>query len=388
MNTDFDKIVDRKPYNNVKFGLRKAYFGTEDIDPLWVADMDFEVAEPINNAIVKRAAHAVYGYPFADDDFKASVCDWQWKQNQWKVAPEWVSGLPGVVPALLTAVLSFSAPSDEVIVQPPVYFPFFDVIESVGRNVVKNPLILNNGRYEMDFDHLQKVITDKTKMLLLCNPHNPSGRMWTKSELTKLGEICAQHQVLIIADEIHSDLTLGGRKHQPIAKISPQISEITVTCSSASKTFNLAGLTCAYTIISSDTLRRKFDKMLSMTHLFISNVFGLEATSAAYRSGSGWLEELKLYLEETIAQMEVFFQENLPQVKMMKPEAGYLVWLDFSACGDPKAVRKKLIEEARVGLNHGSSFGAEGENFHRINIAVRRAEVFSALSRIQKVFSN
>ncbi|GJM63946.1 PatB family C-S lyase [Persicobacter diffluens] len=379
----FDQEIDRSNTRTVKYELRKAYFGKEDVDPLWVADMDFACPKEVQEAVMKRAAHPIYGYPIADDEFKRAIVNWNLNRHQWKIETDWIHNLPGVVPALVVATLAFSVPEDEIIVQPPVYFPFFDVVKGLNRKLVQNPLTLENDQYRMDFQDLESKITARTKIIFLCNPHNPSGKMWDQNSLNRLGEICKKHDILVVSDEIHADLTLWGNQHVPTASVSEVLKERTITAMSASKSFNLAGLSCAYTVIANASIRHQFYKMLEATHLFIGNVFGIEATIAAYKEGETWLNDLTAYLEGTILEMEEYVEREIPDLKLMRPEAGYLVWFNFEAFGNPASIRRALIE-AGVGLSVGASFGKEGMDFQRMNIACPRHVVMRNMKRIKE----
>ncbi|HNW50122.1 MAG TPA: PatB family C-S lyase [Prolixibacteraceae bacterium] len=365
---NFDEIIDRRNTNCEKYDEREQIFGKADVIPLWVADTDFRTPDFVVDAVVKRAKHEVYGYPIIPDSYFLSISNWMNVRHQWKVDKSWISFSPNVVVGLASAVLSLTEPGDKIIVQPPVYFPFFHVVEGNGRILTENPLKLENGRYYFDFDDLKKKIDKDTKMLILCNPHNPGGRVWQREELEELSKICSENGILVVSDEIHSDIVLHGNKHIPFATVSETASKMSVTVSSASKTFNMAGLSSAYAIIPDKKLRSKYLHFLKATHLSSGNFFGHVATEAAYTDGAEWLSQLIGYLERNNRFIEEFLKENLPRVKPMKPDSTFLVWIDLSELSiTPEDAFKKLVE-AGVGLSPGGLFGTGGRNFIRLNM--------------------
>jgi cystathionine beta-lyase len=389
MTYNFDKIIRRENTACVKYDLRKGYFGREDVLPLWVADMDFETPDFIREAVQKRAAHPIYGYTFRTDSFSQSIINWMKKRHGWDVQKEWVSFSPGVVPALNMAVLAFSEPGEKVIVQAPVYFPFFTAVKNHGRELVYNQLIEKNGRYEMDFDDLEKKADDKTRILLLCHPHNPVGRLWSRDELETLTDICVRKNILIVSDEIHSDLMLNGNKHIPLASLSQKAADISLTCIAPSKTFNLAGLSTSALIIPNETHKKTYEKMLDALHIGMGNLFGTISLEAAYNEGEEWLEELLGYLDKNLLLLNEFFRTRIPGVKVIQPEATYLVWLDFRCLGlNNKELKEFIIQKAGIGLNDGPSFGPGGEGFQRINIALPRVILQEALERLEKALKS
>ncbi len=386
---NFDKIIQRENTACVKYDLRKMFFGTASVLPLWVADMDFETPDFIREAVINRANHPVYGYTFRTGTFSESIVNWMYKRHKWKIMKEWVSFSPGVVPALNMAVLAFSKPGEKVIVQPPVYFPFFSAVKNHGRKLVYNQLREKDGHYEMDFNDLEKRIDTKTRLLFLCHPHNPVGRLWSLQELETLVEICARKNILIVSDEIHSDLMLNGNTHIPIATISQKAAEISLTCIAPSKTFNLAGLSSSALIIPNETLRKTYEKKLDDLHVGMGNLFGIVSLEAAYNSGEEWLEQLLVYLNENLRFMNDFFLERIPEVKVIRPEATYLIWLDFRELGlKNKELKEFIIRNAGLGLNDGPSFGPGGDGFQRINIALPRIVLKTALEKLEKAIKN
>jgi cysteine-S-conjugate beta-lyase len=385
MTYNFDEIIIREGTDCVKYDLRKQMFGTEDLIPLWVADMDFRAPREVEEALKARAAHPIYGYTLQTDEFFGSAREWLDKKFGWKPAREAMSHVPGVVPALSLLINTFTEVGDKVIIQPPVYFPFYKVIEGNNREVLKNPLKLEKGRYEMDFEDLENKIDERTRMILLCNPHNPGGRMWSREELQKLSDICARHNILIIADEIHMDLSLCGKTHIPMASVSEQAAAQTITCISPAKTFNVAGLGSAITIVENPELRTIYKHNLETSHLFIGNIFGTVGLTAAYRYGDEWLGQLLPYLRENMEFIDCFLKERIPQIKLIRPEATFLAFLDCRELGlDDDALFEFMCEQAKVGMNRGSMFGDEGKGFMRLNFATPRARLQQALEQIEQ----
>jgi cysteine-S-conjugate beta-lyase len=382
---NFDEIIDRTNTFCEKWDGREEYFGSSDVLPLWVADMDFRTPDFITNAIIERAKHSVLGYNTIPVSFYQSICNWMRRRHQWQVEPEWLLFSPGIVPALHLAVQAFSQPGEKVIIQSPVYFPFYAAIRNNERELVTNPLVLHNGRYYMDYDDLEKKIDSKTRMLILCNPHNPGGMAWTKEELLKLSEICIKNNLVIVSDEIHSDLLFEGYKHTPLATVSDEAASHSVTFMSPSKTFNMAGLYTSEVIIPDAALRKQFKRTMSRVRIGMPNAFGIVALQAAYNQGEPWLGELMQYLNDNLALVVDFFEKKIPQIKVIKPEATYLVWLDCRKLGlNNEALRKFFIEKANVGLNNGPDFGPGGEGFQRLNLACPRAILHEALLRIEQ----
>ncbi len=389
MDYNFDEIIDRQNTDSIKYDLRKLIFGREDVLPMWVADMDFKTPDFIIESIKNRLNHPVLGYTLEPSGMDEAIMDWMKTRHGWDIRKEWIVSGPAVVPSMAVLVHAFSDPGDEIIVQKPVYFPFFRTITNHNRYILNNPLINKNGRYEMDLDDLNKKITPRTKMIFLCNPHNPGGRVWREKELKALADICLENNILIISDEIHSDLVLFGNKHIPTASINEDISRNTITCMSSSKTFNTAGLASAYMIISNLKNRRIYKEKLNDFHLNIGNIAGLFAQEAAYRNGSEWLEQLLKYLEGNIDYLVDFMQKHLPSVKVMKPEGTYLVWMDFRDTNiDTKKLKKFIIDEAGLGLSDGFLFGEEGLGFQRLNLACPRSVLKKGLERLNRAFSN
>jgi cysteine-S-conjugate beta-lyase len=383
---NFDELIDRSGTSTVKYDGRKAFFGKADLLPLWVADMDFRTPDFIVDAIRKRAEHEIFGYTLRPEAYSQSIVSWLKRRHNWEIKPEWISFSPGVVAGLTIAIEALSNPGDGVIIQPPVYFPFFDSVKGTNREMIENPLRLENGRYYFDFDDLKRKITPKTKILLLSNPHNPGGMAWNEKELTELASICLENKILIISDEIHSDLVFEGFKHTPLAGISEEIAQNSVICMSPSKTFNTAGLTTSYLVIPDRRNLVAYERLMRLPHLHMGNIFGTIALEAAYTFGDEWVSQVTKYLFGNYLFLEKFFAENLPEVKAMRPEATYLIWLDFSAFGlTDEALSQKLIEGG-VGLNRGVQFGKQGSGYMRMNIGCPLSVLEEALIRIKNAF--
>lgn len=385
---NFDEIIDRQHTNCVKYDGRMHFFGDDNVLPLWVADMDFKTPDFITEAVIQRAKHEIYGYTFRPDSYNDAIIHWLKTRHNWAVKKEWIHFSPGVVPALALSVMSFTTPGDSVVVQPPVYFPFFSAIKNNDREMIENPLILKKGRYYMDFNDLQKRIQADTKMLLLCNPHNPGGMAWTKEELQKLGEICLENDILVVSDEIHSDLIFKGHKHIPFASISDDFAMNSITCMAPSKTFNVAGLSTSYLVIPNKKIFDKYDNLMKATHLYGGNLFGSVALEAAYTNGAEWVDQMMDYVQANYKYLENYLKENAPGIVPIKPEATYLVWLDFSALKLKDAEINERLIKAGVGLNKGIQFGKQGRGFMRLNLGCPRSVIEQAMERIKEAFAD
>ena len=384
---NFDEIVPREGTNCLKYDAREMFFKSKDVLPLWVADMDFRTPDFIVDAIKKRAEHEIFGYSFKSDSYYKSVIDWMKRRHNWEIQKGRISSSPGVVAGLTIAIEAFSKPGDGVVVQPPVYFPFFDCVKGTTRKMVENPLKIENGRYTFDFEDLKSKIDENTKLLLLCNPQNPGGMVWTREELTELANICIENKIMIISDEIHSDLIFGGHKHIPIASVSEEIAQNCMVLMAPSKTFNVAGLSSSVVIIPNKASFVRYERMLGVGHLGMGNIFGSVALESAYTHGDDWLEQMLDYLWDSYLYLEEFFKANLPKVKVMKPEATYLVWLDFTEYGmKNRELVNFATEKAKVGLNDGGKFGAGGEGWLRLNIGCPRTVLEEALDRLGQAF--
>lgn len=381
----FDEIINRKDTNCVKYDALNNYFGDDDLQPLWVADMDFKTPKVINDAIIKRAQHGIYGYAKASKKTFDLVKQWMKKRHNWDIETSWISFVNGVVPAYSAILEAFSDVGDEIIVQTPVYFPLFNSVKANKRKLVTNPLIEENGYYTMDLEDLKSKITPNTKLMVLCSPHNPVGRVWDKKELQQLAEICIENNILIVSDEIHADLVF--KKFTPMASLSDKISMNTITLNSAGKTFNVAGLNCAYAISENKQILKKFEKEVKKREIHSINVFGYVALETAYEKGEQWLEELLVYLKNNITFTKDYLKNNNSKIDFFYPEATYLLWLNFKNYSiTHDKVKQKLLEESKLALNDGKAFGPEGEGFFRLNCALPKEELEKALSKIVTYF--
>ncbi len=384
---NFDEIVPREGTNCIKYDWREMVFKSDDVLPLWVADMDFRTPDFIVNAIKKRASHEIYGYSYKPGSYYQSVIDWMKRRHGWEIKKEWISFSPGVVAGLTLAIETFSKPGDEVLVQPPVYFPFFDSVKGSKRKLTENPLKLENGRYTFDFEDLQSKINENTRLLLLCNPQNPGGMVWKRDELEKLSGICFENKIMVISDEIHSDLVFKGNEHIPFATLSDKAEKNCAVLMAPSKTFNVAGLSSSLVIIPDKTKFARYERTMGVGHLHMGNIFGSVALEAAYTHGDEWLEQMLDYLWNNYQFLEDFITTRLPRIKVMKPEATYLVWLDFSDYGmKNQELMEFTVKNAKVGLNDGGRFGTGGEGWLRINIGCPRSLLEEALNRLFKAF--
>lgn len=386
---DFDRIIPRTGTNSVKYDGVLPTFGSEDVVPLWVADMDFRCPEPVVEALRKRVDHGIYGYTFIPESYYESLAGWLEKRYQWVISREWVVFSPGVVAALHLAVNAFTRPGDGVIVQPPVYFPFFSAVKENDRRLIYNRLKREGSRYTIDWDDLREKAGMGARMLLFCHPHNPVGRCWTAGELETLAEICHEYDLLLLSDEIHADLTLPGFSHLPMAALNREIAGHTITCVSASKTFNLAGLATSAVIISNDELREKFQLFCKKVHTGTGNLFGYIAAEAAYRYGEEWLNQLLEYLSENIMFARDFFRKYIPSIEPIPTEATYLMWLDCRKLGfSSDELGDFMVKQAGIGLNNGAMFGPGGEGFMRLNVACPRALLVKALTRLRRAIDD
>lgn len=387
--TLFNTVNNRKHSRSMKWDQLEAIFQTEDILPMWVADMDFKAPEEVNDALIDRAKHGIYGYTVIDDDVKNSVINWVKKRHKWTIKPDWLSFSLGVVTSLHIAVQAFTKPNDKVLIQTPVYTPFFNVIEAHGRQVVKNPLVRKKDKFKIDFDDLEEKLSQDVKAFILCSPHNPVGRVWTKEELNKIGALCLKYNVLILSDEIHCDLVYSGHKHIPIASLSEEIASQTITFMSPSKTFNLAGLQASYMVISDPEKQVKIESWLNKQGLNSLNTMGITALEAAYTYGETWLEELLELLAENQHYVITMLAEHAKELTVIPSEGTYLMWINCANLNmKPDELRKFMIEKAKVGLNPGMGYGVEGAEYMRINIACPRATLEEGINRIIKAIKN
>lgn len=380
---NFDFPVDRKNTNCIKHDGMQQFLGAEDAIPMWVADMDFLTPEFISTAIKKRTDHSLFGYPLRQDGYFTSIINWLERRHQWRTQREWMLFSPGVVPAINIAVLAFTEPGDRIIVQPPVYFPFYNAVTDHKRSLVFNPLHETEGRLCIDFDHLEQEAAKGAKMLIISSPHNPGGSVWSREELSRMASICLKYNLLILSDEIHCDLVFRPFKHTPLASISNEISQITITTVAPSKTFNLSGLSTSTVIIENDTLRRKFQMQLEYLHIGGGNIFGNIASEAAYSNGDEYVNELMEYLSTNFDTLADFCSKHIPEIIPIKPEATFLVWLNCKALRmDDKELNTFFLTKAKVGLNPGIMFGPGGEGYMRMNIGCQKSTLIEALENI------
>lgn len=385
MNLDLNQIIERRGTSSVKWDATEALFGEKDLLPMWVADMDFPVAESIVNAVNERAKHPVFGYNTISESTYQAVRHWLSHRHNWQTEKEWIVFTPGVVPAISSIINTYTEPGDQIIVQKPVYYPFFGMIEKNNRKVVNNPLVLRDGTYEIDFDDLEQKLQGGAKMIILSNPHNPVGRVWREDELRRLGELCLAHNVLIVSDDIHFDLIYPGSKHTILASLSEKLAQQTITCVAPSKTFNLAGLQTSSIIIPNERLRKQFNDQLAAQGIQMINTFGPLALEAAYFEGEAWLEAVLDYLTENLQFLKSFIRERLPEIKVIEPEGTYLVWMDLRDLGlEHKQLEELMQKTGKIALDEGYIFGEEGKGFERINIACPRSLLSEGLERIEK----
>jgi cystathionine beta-lyase len=383
MKYDFDRYIERRGTDSVKFDLNRAIFDKEDLLPMWVADMDFEVPDFIREAIIERVAHPVFGYTYRPRRFFEAAASWMTRRHGWEVSPDSFSFSPGIVPALNMIVMEFSAPGDRILVQPPVYFPFFNAVTNHHRELVYNQLIERNGEYEIDFDHLESQFIRGVRIFFLCNPHNPVGRVWNKEELKRLADLVIRYQVLVISDEVHSDLLLFGKKHTPFASLGKEVADLTFTCVAPSKTFNLAGLYTSVVIATNPKLKKGYERILDAVHVGGGCLFGQVAFESAYTHGEVWLEQLISYLEKNYGMLTDFMGTAIPGAVISPLEATYLVWIDFAFLGmDEQELRQFIIREAELGLNDGPMFGPGGKNHQRMNIATTNSVLRKGLEQL------
>ncbi|MGG7466687.1 MULTISPECIES: MalY/PatB family protein [Bacteroidota] len=380
MTYNFDEIVPRRGSNSYKWDTANH----EDVLPMWVADMDFRTAQPVIDALAKRVAHGIFGYTKVPQAYYDATISWFQRRYHFTIEKDWLLFTSGVVPALSAIIKALTKPGDRVLVQAPVYNCFFSSIRNDECQLVTNELVYQNGTYSIDFEDLEKKAADPdVKLMLLCNPHNPVGRVWSKEELTRIGEICISNNVIVVSDEIHCDLTYHNHQHTPFASISTAFLQNSVTCIAPTKAFNLAGIQVANIVAENESIRKKIDKALNVNEVCEINVFAVEALIAAYNDGEEWLEELKLYLRENYNVLFNFFKEKLPHIPVLPLEATYLVWIDCKALGVPTTgIVEKMLQEKKLWLNDGAMYGDKEERFIRINIACPRQRLFEGLNRM------
>lgn len=381
MKYNFDKIIERRGSHSVKWD-----WGKEDILPMWVADMDFQTAPEVIQAISEKVSHGIFGYGTIPKNFHDSVIDWWETNHNFRIEKDWLLPATGVLPSISAIIRTFVRPDEKIILQPPVYNHFFSILENYGCSIVCNDLKYEAGNYTIDFDDLEKKASDpKTKLLLLCNPHNPVGKVWTREDLEKIAEICSRNKVMVVSDEIHSDLIFNDRKHIPFVSVARDYDLQSVTCSSPCKTFNFSGMPVSYLISRNKAILEQTFKTLELQENCYPNPIAMEALMVAYTKGYEWMHELKNYLYENFILLENFCSEELPEIKVIPLEATYLVWLDCRAFGiTSDELSKILLMKGKVWLNSGTMYGKSGEGFLRINIGCPRAVLKEGLERLKK----
>ena len=382
---DFNTPIDRRGTHCVKFDALKEMYGREDLLSLWVADMDFATPDFIIDALKRRLDHPVLGYPVQYDGYWQSVVDWIRSHHGWQVEREWMRYIPGIVKGIGMVVNVFTKPGDKIIIQPPVYHPFRLVPEHNDREIVMNPLRQVGDTYEMDFEQLEQVIDDKCKILILANPHNPVGITWSRDTLVRLADIAVKHNLIVISDEIHCDMALYGNKHIPFASVSENAVRCSITFGAPSKTFNIAGIVSSYAIVPDPVLREKFFAWLTANEMDMATIFAMVATEAAFTEGEEWRQQMLAHIESNIDFVDEYLKANIPEVRAIKPQASYLVWLDFSALGLPHdKLIDMLVNDARLAMNDGAMFGIGGEQHTRLNVGTQRAVLEQAMKQLKE----
>lgn len=382
---DFNTPIDRRGTHCVKFDALKEMYGREDLLSLWVADMDFATPDFIIDALKRRLDHPVLGYPVQYDGYWQSVVDWIRSHHDWAVEREWMRYIPGIVKGIGMVVNVFTKPGDKIIIQPPVYHPFRLVPEHNNREIVMNPLRWVGDTYEMDFEQLEQVIDDKCKILILANPHNPVGITWSRDTLVRLADIAVKHNLIVISDEIHCDMALYGNKHIPFASVSENAARCSITFGAPSKTFNIAGIVSSYAIVPDPMLREKFFAWLTANEMDMATIFAMVATEAAFTEGEEWRQQMLAHIESNIDFVDEYLKANIPEVRAIKPQASYLVWLDFSALGlSHEKLIDMLVNDARLAMNDGAMFGIGGEQHTRLNVGMQRAVLEQAMKQLKE----
>lgn len=383
MKYNFDEVIDRSSNRSSKYDERVKKFGTQDVIPLWVADMDFRTAQPIIDACVEKAQEGIWGYTSRPDSYFEAVQEWEKKRNNWDTDTALMSWSLGVVPAMSSLIKIFSKTGDKIMIQTPVYSEFYDITEAWDRVVVENQLVEKDGNWEIDFEDFEEKVKE-CKIFLLCNPHNPLGIVWKPEELRRMAEICIANDVLLVSDEIHSDLIFHGKTHTPTATLSKEIAERIITCVSVTKTFNLAGLQASTTIFPNMEMKKAFDKFWGNMDVHRNNAFSSVAMEAAYREGEEWLEQLLEYVSGNFDFIKEYCEKNIPKIKPNLPDATYLVWLDCRELGmDNEELRRFMIQDAKIGLNEGYTFGRSLCGFMRLNAACPRSVLEKALKQLE-----
>lgn len=386
MKYNFDEIIPRKNSDCLKYDKLQEMFGTDDALSMWIADMDFRTPPFVIEALRRRLDHEVLGYTFCSPKWKPAIQSWVSRRYGWNVKEEEIGFVGGIVPAISFAVQCFTAPNDKILIQPPVYHPYHHVVKDLGRTLVYNPLRLVDGQYEMDFEDFERKAVG-CKLFLLCNPHNPGGRVWNADELSRIADICAKNGVIVISDEIHCDMALTGYKHTVFATVSEAAAQNSVTLMAASKTFNIAGLKSSYHIIKNEALRKQYSEYLTRSELDTAHLFATTAVAVAYNEGDEWLVQMLQYVEENIAFLDKYLKKNMPKISFIRPQASYLVFLDARELGMPQEeLVNFFLKEAKVAMNDGTMFGQEGAGFMRMNLGCPRATLEQALKQIKAAY--
>lgn len=389
MTYNFDELIDRRNTRSYKWDQVGPLFGDTSILPLWVADMDFYSPPAVRKVLQQRTDIGIYGYSIKNKQYFEAITSWFERRHHWTIQPSWIVDVPSVVTTLSLSVDLYTKPGDGVVLQSPVYYPFYDVIEGNNRKVVRNPLRIEDGRYEMDFEHLEQLFKDGAKLMLLCNPHNPGGRVWERSELEKLAKLAIQYDVIVVSDEIHCDLTFEGHPHTPFASLSEEAANITITALAATKTFNIPGLHTSFVVISNPELREIFDKRVKILSIHMANHFAQDAVQAAYNEGEQWLDELIVYVKANLDYAVEYLAEHAPIIKPLESQGTYLLWLDCRAISEDPAVLKELMyKKAKVAFNEGSTYGVEGSGWLRVNLACPRSILEQALKQFVDAINN
>lgn len=383
---NFDEIIDRSGSGDLKHEALLPRWGRNDLLPLWVADMDFATPDFVVDALKARLSHPIFGYTIEPADYRPTIIDWNESHHGWKIKPEWISFIPGIVKGIGFVVNVFTKPGEKVIIQPPVYHPFRMTPEDNGREVVFNPLRLReDGYYDMDFDNLSEVCDDKCRVLILSNPHNPAGVCWSKETLQRLADFCYEHNIIVISDEIHSDMALFGNRHVPFASVSERAADISITFAAPTKIFNMAGIVSSYAVISNDDLRQRFYGWLKANELDEPTIFAPIATIAAYQKGEEWRKQMLAYVEDNVRFVEDYCRERIPGVRPLRPQASFLVWLNCRGLGlNHDKLLELFIDKAHLALNDGEMFGPGGEGFMRLNVGTPRSVLRQALEQLAK----
>lgn len=386
MKYDFDEIIERKNTDCLKYDWAKDIFGSDDVLPMWIADMDFRTPQCIVDVMRKRMEHEIFGYTFLSPQWKPAIINWIARRYNWSVAAEEIGFVGGIVPAIAYIIQCFTNEGDKILIQPPVYHPYNNVTRDFKRIPVTNPLMLVEGQYKIDFDDFEQKAKG-CKLFLLCNPHNPGGRVWNPDELHKMAQICAKHNVLVVSDEIHCDMTLYGHKHTPFATVSDEAAQNSITLMAASKTFNIAGLKSSYHITPKKAIREQYNEFLRKNELDCAHLFAGEAVAAAYNHGEEWLVHMLSYVEGNINYMHDFIKQNMPKLDIIRPQASYLVFMDARGLQMPHdRLIDFFIKKAKVGMNDGAMFGEEGSGFMRMNVGCPRSTLRKALEQIKKAY--